>query len=79
MYDQWTKIYLPSTTLQTQTGELDRDRENLDTCEDGCHCLHIQEILQKDSPVCYKYRWDKWKHGLGDLWDNLRKKCKGVM
>lgn len=44
----------PSAALQTQTGELDRDRENLecnlnDTCEDGCHCLHIHEIPYKKS------------------------------
>lgn len=42
----------PSASLQTQTGELDRDKENLecdlnDTCEDGCHCLHVHEIPYK--------------------------------
>ena len=39
----------PSAALQTQTKELDRDKEKLkcnleDTCEDGCHCLHMHEI-----------------------------------
>lgn len=42
----------PSASLQTQTAELDRDKEKLqcnlnDTCEDGCHCLHIHEIPYK--------------------------------
>ena len=42
----------PSAALQTQSEELDRDRKQLqcnlnDTCEDGCHCLHIHDIPYK--------------------------------
>ena len=42
----------PTAALQTQTGELDRNKEKLecnldDDCMDGCHCLHIHEIPYK--------------------------------
>ena len=42
----------PTASLQTQTQELDRNREKLlcnleDDCKDGCHCLHIHEIPYK--------------------------------
>ena len=42
----------PSASLQTQTEEFDRDREKIacnldDTCENGCHCLHIYDIPYK--------------------------------
>ena len=42
----------PSAALQTQTHELDTDRERIecnynDTCENGCHCLHIHDIPYK--------------------------------
>ena len=42
----------PSAALQTQTDELDEHYDKIacnlnDTCEDGCHCLHIHEIPYK--------------------------------
>lgn len=42
----------PSAALQTQTQEFDSNRNAIecnlnDTCEDGCHCLHIHEIPYK--------------------------------
>ena len=42
----------PSASLQTQTEEFDKEREKIacnldDTCELGCHCLHVHEIPYK--------------------------------
>ena len=42
----------PSAALQTQTNELDEHYDKIacnlsDTCENGCHCLHIHEIPYK--------------------------------
>ena len=42
----------PTASLQTQTQELDRNKENLlcnfeDDCKDGCHCLHIHKVPYK--------------------------------
>ena len=42
----------PSAALQTQTDELDEHYDKIacnlnDTCEEGCHCLHIHEIPYK--------------------------------